>query len=1296
QEINNPMPEESTTEENKPVSKLVTPLAPAATVELSLAFGIRSGVADGLQFADENLLAYPCGNYIVLRSTQPQGKLVQQNQREQNEQQRFLPLGRQGQSPVTALTLSPNRRFAAVAEGVNTESDRVAINIVDLQSGRVKRQVTGGAADQLLAGADFASLAFSHDAKYLAGLLTGPSGCQLAYWQWSNNKLLACYSPSGGVVFSQVSFSPSDPSLVCLSGGSGGGLRVLRYADGQLRQAAATAGAGGVPNIRLDAAVSGAASRHCWLNESGLALGTATGRVIVLEGSERRADIDLLSSGGGGGGVRCLQPCSRGFAVSLENSARVALYERVDGAGAEAFVRSREIWIPEEASSDEPDAEPVAIADLCVSPGDDTLAVLTNRRQIFTFSLVSPLPEKDQVEEFEPLTDPSHNGPITGLDVCLQKPLVATCSTDRSVRVWNYETGRCAQRRRFADEAYSVALHPTGHQIAVGFVDKLRLMSLLADGLRTVKEFQIRGCKECAFSNGGHLLAAAHGNTVQVFNTLTYQCVANLKGHSGRVRCLAWRQGDIGLVTGGQEGAVYEWNLADPTGGRVWEHVTKTCAFTGLTLAAETADGHGHGGGGGGSSSNVFAAGTDAATAGLREINPGGDIVRRSAVDAKDESGAVFTSLAASAGGRALFAVTSTGRMCSLPLPLGATSAGASRWLEWPGHAESAVRIRLTPGEDILATVGEDASLLIWRPTTPLRSHRDRPAWSDELLVPQPELDELRSRAEELRARAEEIRISAAHELRLQRAAHSEELRNLQAEMERREGEASVKQAALRTDRERVEAALMAQLEEARAEAERSLIEAGEVAEARLMREYEKLQAANASAQRMQSEYETRLAEEAAAAHAAMDRQAKDHSAQLAELRWRVELAETRRAEEAAKSAETIRLTEEDADAELLANKTAFEQRLQLERSSVAKARNDLAEARSRSKMADRLAEQRSTELSSVRADLERLRGVVEAARAEAAGLRDEVAERGATIAELEHQAEQAAKTARKLESGNFVLERQLSETRAKLEPRERDVRTLRAQAEDTVAELRRLDAEKARLRLAADDLADRVASAEKAAAAEAARRRRTETALARLTADLHACAGFSQDPKRLRDCVIAMHRRHVDTAAMAPEMHMANEVETEFARQRRHQESTVAALKRKLKEQSQLLNKQYFRIMQENTGLLQQVRELTQELAKSRSETRTLQVAIGLHRKDNSEAKQLVAMVKSASRRDPLEELKGEEFQRLVESQRTAISQLRQQLQELQQTAPPDVDRTSEVDAVAGSVSLPPIRAAQ
>ena len=31
-----------------------------------------------------------------------------------------------------------------------------------------------------------------------------------------------------------------------------------------------------------------------------------------------------------------------------------------------------------------------------------------------------------------------HTDVINGLDVCLRKSLVATCSADRTVRIWNY------------------------------------------------------------------------------------------------------------------------------------------------------------------------------------------------------------------------------------------------------------------------------------------------------------------------------------------------------------------------------------------------------------------------------------------------------------------------------------------------------------------------------------------------------------------------------------------------------------------------------------------------------------------------------------------------------------------------------------------------------------------------------------------------------------------------------------------------------------------------------------------
>lgn len=50
--------------------------------------------------------------------------------------------------------------------------------------------------------------------------------------------------------------------------------------------------------------------------------------------------------------------------------------------------------------------------------------------------------------------------------------------------------------REFQEECYSIALHPSGLYVLVGFSDKLRLMNLLIDEIRTFKEFTIRGCRE--------------------------------------------------------------------------------------------------------------------------------------------------------------------------------------------------------------------------------------------------------------------------------------------------------------------------------------------------------------------------------------------------------------------------------------------------------------------------------------------------------------------------------------------------------------------------------------------------------------------------------------------------------------------------------------------------------------------------------------------------------------------------------------------------------------------------------
>ena len=67
--------------------------------------------------------------------------------------------------------------------------------------------------------------------------------------------------------------------------------------------------------------------------------------------------------------------------------------------------------------------------------------------------------------------------------------------------------------KEFAEEAYSIALHPSGLYILVGFSDKLRLMNLLIDDIRTFKEFPIRGCREvchCNYSLAGVKVTPIH------------------------------------------------------------------------------------------------------------------------------------------------------------------------------------------------------------------------------------------------------------------------------------------------------------------------------------------------------------------------------------------------------------------------------------------------------------------------------------------------------------------------------------------------------------------------------------------------------------------------------------------------------------------------------------------------------------------------------------------------------------------------------------------------------------------
>jgi len=114
----------------------------------------------------------------------------------------------------------------------------------------------------------------------------------------------------------------------------------------------------------------------------------------------------------------------------------------------------------------------------------------------------------------EPLYMPFHSDKITGLDVCIRKSLVATCSMDKTVRIWNYVDNTLENSKEFEEEAFAVAFHPSGFHIIVAFAEKIRLMNIFENDLVSFKELSVKNCREIRFSNGGHLFAITNVSMV--------------------------------------------------------------------------------------------------------------------------------------------------------------------------------------------------------------------------------------------------------------------------------------------------------------------------------------------------------------------------------------------------------------------------------------------------------------------------------------------------------------------------------------------------------------------------------------------------------------------------------------------------------------------------------------------------------------------------------------------------------------------------------------------------------------
>ncbi|EDV23338.1 uncharacterized protein TRIADDRAFT_27693 [Trichoplax adhaerens] len=608
-------------------------------------FGLKGDLRDTVSYLDEQSIVYPVGSNCVVYNVDQRS-------------QKFI-IGSEKSQYTSAIAVSTNRRYVAIAE----RGDKPTINIYDIHSLKRKKVLTLPECTSN----EYVSMAFSPDSKYLV-TQSGKPDWTLTYWTWEKSKPLACVKTTNqhNATIYQVTFNPQDNSQVCVTGS--GIFKLFRYNEGNLKQFAF---------LKMDPQNYLSQS---WLSDDKIIVGTDSGRLLLLEAGELKNEFSIVSPTAESRqrsttntimedkiiddrlAIHSIVSYTKGFICGCANGSAYT-FEKTDEK--DTYRKTREMALPSSSlRKEETVKHSPSIKTITISPSEENLICSSSDNQLYTISLSSADMAKGEIISFELLSCSFHHHVISGLDICVRKPLVATCSMDRSVRIWNYETGSLELYKEFQEEAFSIALHPSGLYVLVGFSDKLRLMNLLIDDISSFKEFTIRGCRECSFSNGGHLFAAVHGNIVQLYSTSTFENVMNLKGHNGKVKAVRFNAEDSKIVSCGMDGAICEWSLI--TGKRESENVLKTCSYSDVVIASE--------------GRTVYAVGSDRT---LKEICDS-QILR------EIQTGeAIFTQVVLSNSSRMLFGATNLGTIRSIKYPL--TPSGDSQ--EYQAHSAAVTKV---------------------------------------------------------------------------------------------------------------------------------------------------------------------------------------------------------------------------------------------------------------------------------------------------------------------------------------------------------------------------------------------------------------------------------------------------------------------------------------------------------------------------------------------------------------------------------------------------------------------------
>ncbi|XP_055380070.1 cilia- and flagella-associated protein 57, partial [Condylostylus longicornis] len=1152
------------------------------TIQPKTVYGIRSEIRGNIHFTLKREIIYPVESVLAFHDFV-------------TNKQKFLRLP-ENTKPLI-ISISPDRRMLAILESfVEFKCDEnYNISVYDLITMKKRRSFIPPKSLTYKQSYEIAQMIFTQDSRSII-ILTKPP---------EETVILFMFDKSGTIIMGRatevnqngfsdcIASNPQDSAMFAL-----GGENIFKL------MSTSEKGFNCTTTIRKEGV---RLTSLGWLSLDTCIAGTSDSRIFIYEGSELKltmsaidtkiidlaaeqeedtvekqaqeavADALALESGpkrsAGDSWKRdesvvCLTVFSKGIAYVIFN--QVFVFEK----------ESRFKFIRKTILTLKVDLYPEKLYQICnisVNAQQDTVIVTAKHNQIYYGKLIVPASLQTQLLDFKPLGEYIHIEEIIDVTVCSWRPIIITASKDKTVRLWNYETEKVELVRKFQVEVTVVELNPNGFFVAIGFFDQLRVMEIFLDDFRIIKTYNFPRCRDIKYSNFGHLMAAAFDTSIAIVSVYNLEILKTLKGHNGDVLSLSWSRNDKYLISGGKEGAIYQWDVE--TGTRVHEFVQKGIEFRGVAVTNSEP-------------LSIYAI-TSLGT--LREVQ--NSLMIREIPTPSNNVPLLSLSLAKS--DLILFLSNERGHLYNCQLPF--MDAGGGSCTNYRFFNSSVTKCCISYDGTLLITASAKGTLAIWV----MKNIEGRVASIDPDLLKGQEI--LISRT----VIQDKIDTIANLELRLKQQVEEYEYKRIQTEaMDEQEIAAIHKHYSeaieeLKNKNNKMELdhvedlnQITCKIDNLKEEHHKEMQELADQYSERMLNEFHKFNHLRENMLQMRDKYEEKLKGSALCLQDTVEALETDFKKELHERQEIIRQLMQEMEDKKNEFVEYCRQVEADNDRNMVESKLAYEKKLKDEQDTTFKWRDEAGILKKKYDSLNEEANDLREEVDTLKEEHRRDKREIERQIRVTQDLHRELEERDFIISEKEKRIQDLMRKNQELEKYKQILNHKISELREQIEPREQHIKEKRNHIIELEKELEDLHESNLKSDLRIKELKDKYLSSVNELKLEKQRAKVARNYATKICTDIYYVAGNLNKPDLLKEGITNLFKKYCDDQELKKDTIMEESVQNEFESQRSYLERIAASYKKQddAKDSSGKLNK----LIKENVQLIEELNSMRSKLKEA------------------------------------------------------------------------------------------------